>query len=303
MERSQRVRDFLMTRRAKVTPEQAGLPSGGGRRRVDGLRREEVAVLAGVSTEYYAQIERGDIARASEEVLDAIASALQLDDVERQHLIDLAHAARPRAGRSATPARVHPNVQRMMDAMPGLPVTINNGRLDLLTTNALGRALYADVYARHQGKGVPNLGHYLFLDDHSRETFPDWHAVADDAVAILQAESARRPHTRALVELIGQLSTVSVDFRAKWATHNVSAHRRGKKRIHHPEVGELVLEYEALELPGASWLQMVTFLPEPGSPSEDALRLLGSWSTPHRAPTNEAHPQPNPVGRPGHEHD
>lgn len=268
-----------MTRRARVTPEQAGLPPGGGKRRVEGLRREEVAVLAGVSTEYYAQIERGDVARASEEILHAVASALQLDDVERQHLLDLSRAAGPRMRRALPVSRVHANVQQLMDAMPGLPASIQNGRLDSLATNPLGRALYAEVYERHSGKGVPNLARYLFLDEHSRETFPDWNTVAEDAVATLQAESARDTRTKAFVELIGELSTVSREFRSMWATQNVSFHRRGKKRIHHPLVGEIVLNYEALELPGAPGLQMVTFLPEPGSPAEEALGLLGSWNT------------------------
>ena len=291
-----------MTRRAKVTPEQAGLPAGGwggGTRRVDGLCREEVAVLAGVSTEYYAQIERGDIARTSEEVLEAIASALQLDDVERQHLIDLAHAARSRPRRSVASGRVPSNVQRMLDAMPDLPAIIHNARLDLLATNALGRALYADVYARHRGPGVPNMARYLFLQESSHEMFPDWSTVADDAVAVLQAASARTPHAKALVELIGRLSTASVDFRVKWATRNVAAHRRGRKRIHHSEVGELALEYEALDLPGTQGLQVVTFLPEPGSPAEDALRLLGSWSVPHQGSAGEPTSDPDLGTAPG----
>jgi transcriptional regulator with XRE-family HTH domain len=263
-----------------VTPEQAGLPRGGGTRRVDGLRREEVAVLAGVSTEYYAQIERGDIARASEEVLHAIASALQLDEVERQHLLELSRAAGPRSRRPPQPGKIHSNVQQLMDAMPGLPASIQSGRLDLLATNPLGRVLYTEVYDRHRGTGLPNLARFLFLDEHSKEMFPDWDAVAQDAVATLQAESARSPRAKAFVELIGQLSTASLEFRTMWATRNVSAHRRGKKRILHPLIGEVLLNYEALQLPGAPGLQMVTFLPEQGSPAEDALRLLGSWSMP-----------------------
>ncbi|MDI2035910.1 hypothetical protein PJL15_03044 [Paenarthrobacter nitroguajacolicus] len=269
-----------MTRRAKLTPEQAGLPPGGGKRRVNGLRREEVAVLAGVSTEYYAQIERGDIARASEEILNAIASALQLDDVERQHLLDLCRAARPRPRQPAQEGKIHANVRQLMDAMPGLPASIQNGRLDLLATNSLGRALYADVYERHSGTSLPNLALYMFLDEHSHVTFPDWTIVAEDAVRTLQSELARVPRSKAFVELIGRLSTISPEFRSMWAAHNVSAHRRGKKRIMHPVVGELELNYEALQLPGAPGLQMVTFLPEVGSPAEDALRLLGSWNMP-----------------------
>ena len=267
-----------MSRRARLTPGDVGLPPGGGQRRVAGLRREEVAVLAGVSTEYYSQIERGDIARASDEILHAIATALRLDDVERTHLFDLARAAAPRRRRPVE-SSVHVNVQRLMDAMPGLPSSIQNGRLDLLGTNALGRALYSEIYDRHRGPGVPNLAHYVFLDEHSRETFPDWSSIAGDAVAILQAESARAPRTKSFVELIGRLSTASAEFRTLWAGHNVSDHRRGRKRVHHPIVGEVTLDYEALLLPGAPGIQMVTFLPEPGSPAEDALRLLGSWNT------------------------
>jgi hypothetical protein len=280
MDTTQQVREFLMSRRAKVTPEQVGLPRGGGHRRVEGLRREEVAILAGVSIEYYAQIERGDISRASDEILHAIAGALRLDDVERDHLFDLARAAGPRNRRPAPPKIVHPNLQRMMDAMAALPATVQNGRLDLVATNQLGRAVYSAVLEHHQGQGMPNLAKYLFLDERSRETFPDWDAVADDAVATLQAESARAPQVKAHFELIGELSTLSTSFRAKWATHNVSAHRRGTKRVRHAQVGEMSLQYESLEVSGAPGLQLVTFLAEPGSPSEDALRLLGSLTVP-----------------------
>ncbi len=275
-----------MTRRARISPEDAGLPPGDGKRRVEGLRREEVAVLAGVSTEYYAQIERGDIARASEEILHAIASALRFDDVERQHLMDLSRAAGPRTRRPQQPSRIHANVQQLMDAMPGVPASVQNGRLDLLATNALGRALYAEVYDRHTGTGLPNLARYLFLDERSRQTFPDWDAVAEDAVATLQAEAARQPGMKAFVQLIGQLSTTSREFGALWAKHNVSTHQRGTKRVHHPLVGEIALNYEALELPGFAGLQLVTFLPEPGSRAADALRLLGSWSTPEQHAPN-----------------
>jgi len=269
-----------MTRRAKISPEDAGLPSGSGNRRVKGLRREEVAVLAGVSTEYYAQIERGDIGRASEEILHALATALRLDDIERQHLLDLSHAAGPRVRRPQQAVRVHANVQQMMDAMPGIPASIHNGRLDLVAANPLGRALYANIYDRYNGPDVPNLASYVFLDEHSQTMFPDWNAVAEDAVATLQAHSARQSRNKSFAQLIGQLSVQSSVFRNLWATHNVSSHLRGKKRIHHPAVGELDLKYEALALPGAAGLQMITFLPEPGSSTDDALRLLGSLIAP-----------------------
>jgi len=272
-----------MIRRAKTAPADAGLPAGGGHRRVAGLRREEVAVLAGVSTEYYSQIERGDIGRASDEILHAIASALQFSETERQHLLVLSRAAAPRVRQAQVTGKIHANVQQLIDAMPTVPVSIQNGRLDLVATNPLGRALYEGIYERHTGAGVPNLAKYLFLDERSRETFPQWNSVAEDAVSTLQAQSARNPCGKAFTQLIGQLSVESKEFRSLWAAHNVSAHQRGKKRIYHPTVGEVALSYEALALPGGAGLQMSTFLPERGSSADDALRLLGSLIAPAAA--------------------
>lgn len=278
MDASGQVREFLMSRRARVTPEQAGIPRGLGIRRVEGLRREEVAQLAGVSLEYYAQIERGDISRASEGILLAVARALQLNDVETDHLLHLAQFSSPRHRRETRQSVIHPNVQLLLDAMTSLPVSVVNRNLDLVATNHLARGVYSDVYLRHRSHGDPNLARFVFLDDYSRTFFPDWATVADDTTALLHAESAQAPEEKALFELIRELHDQSEAFRTRWAAHDVSAHYRGDKRIRHAEAGELYFQYESLQIPGSPGLQVVTFLTEPGSSTDEALRVLGSRS-------------------------
>jgi transcriptional regulator with XRE-family HTH domain len=213
------IREFLRTRRAKLSPEQAGLPVyGGDRRRVSGLRREEVALLAGISSEYYTRLERGNATGVSEGVIDAIAHALQLDDAERAHLLDLLRSAgttRPPARRPARP-RVRPTVQRVLDSMVGTPAFVVNARQDLLAANALGRALYAPIYA--DPVRPPNTARFIFLDPHATELFCDWDKVANDIVALLRAEAGRDPYDRQLSDLIGELSTRSNEFRGRWGS-------------------------------------------------------------------------------------
>ncbi|MFC9765961.1 helix-turn-helix domain-containing protein [Rhodococcus jostii] len=282
MEIAKEIKDFLTTRRARITPDQVGLPTG-GRRRVAGLRREEVAMLAGVSAEYYVQIERGGVGGVSDEVLHAIATALRLDDEETEHLFTLARAAttRPRR-RNTSRARVEvpEPVQALVDAMLTAPAVVQNGHLDIVAVNALGRALYADLFDRSDG--VPNLARFIFLDRRADETFPDWNHAADDAVAILRGEAARSPYSAAVTGLVGELATRSDEFRTRWATHDIKAHRRGTKRFHHPVVGDLTLRFEALEVASAAGLTLFGFTAEPGSPSEESLRLLSSWAASDR---------------------
>ena len=281
MERNNDVREFLVSRRAKITPDQAGLPAYGSNRRVQGLRREEVAMLAGISVEYYTRLERGTTSGASEEVLEGIARALQLDEAERAHLFDLVRAAnRSRPTRSRpTQDRVRPTVQRILDAMVGVPAYVRNGRLGILSTNGLGAALYAPVF--EDPSGPPNMARFIFLNAKATEFFCDWDNIASDAVAILRAEAGRDPYDKRLSDLIGELSTRSEEFRVRWAAHNVKFHRTGAKRLHHPIVGDLVLAYEALELPGDSGQRILAYTAEPGSPTQSALDLLASWiSTP-----------------------
>jgi transcriptional regulator with XRE-family HTH domain len=279
------IREFLTTRRAKLTPERAGLPVYGGNRRVPGLRREEVALLAGISIEYYTRLERGNARGVSEEVLEALARALQLDEVERAHLIDLvstANAARP-ARRRPTPQRVRPSVQRLLDSMTGTAAFLRNGRLDILSANQLGYALYAPAF------GDPvrpvNLARFIFLDSKSTEFYGDWDGIAHAAVGSLRAEAGRDPSDRALTGLVGELSVRSQQFRVRWAAHDVDYYRSGTQPFHHPLVGDLTLNYDALELPADPGQTIVAYTAEAGSPAQQALDLLASWTTtPGEAP-------------------
>ena len=272
------IRQFLTTRRAKLTPGQAGLSTYGRNRRVPGLRREEVALLAGISIEYYIRLERGSARGVSEEVLEALARALQLDEVERAHLIDLvrtANAVSP-ARRRATPQRVRPSVQRLLDSMTGTAAFLRNGRLDILATNQLGSALYAPAFL-DPARPV-NLARFIFLDRRSSDFYRDWDGIAHATVGSLRAEAGRAPYDRGLTDLVGELSTRSEEFRTRWAAHNVRLHRSGTKHFHHPAVGDLHLSFDALELPGEPGLTLTAYSAEPGSPSADNLALLASWA-------------------------
>jgi transcriptional regulator with XRE-family HTH domain len=268
--------EFLTGRRAKVTPEQVGLRSY-GRRQVPGLRREEVASLAGVSVEYYKRLERGNAAGVSDTVLGALADALQLDDAERAHLFDLAHAASPaptRRARRASPQAVRPVVQRIVDSI-GSPATVSNMRADYITANALGRALYAPLFESREQP--PNSARFTFLDPAAQQFFRDWEKAAKDLVANLRSVAGRNPHDRALTDLVGELSMRSEPFRKWWAAHDVRYHQTGRKRLHHPIVGDLELDYEVMEIAADSGLRLAVFSAEPGSRSAEALDLLASW--------------------------
>ncbi|MEU1932884.1 helix-turn-helix domain-containing protein [Streptomyces coeruleorubidus] len=273
------IREFLGTRRAKVTPEQAGLPTyGGERRRVTGLRREEVALLAGISSEYYTRLERGNATGVSESVIEGIAQALQLDEAERIHLLHLLRGAgttRPPRRRPAQ-QRVRPAVQRVLDSMSGTPAFVLSGRGDILATNDLGRALYSPVYA--DPVRPPNNARFVFLDPQATEFFRDWDQVAGDCVAMLRAEAGRDLYDRRLTDLIGELSTRSEEFRHRWAAHNVRIHTTGVKLLHHPVVGDLDLPFETFPVGDDPSQVLLTYTAEPSSPTQDALNLLASWS-------------------------
>jgi transcriptional regulator with XRE-family HTH domain len=285
MDTRSEIREFLTSRRAKITPEQAGLAAYGSRR-VPGLRREEVAVLAGVSVPYYTRLERGEVHGVSDGVLDALARALQLDDAERLHLFDLARAAQP----TVTPRRrrppkhqVRPSVQHILDAITGAAAFVRNDRLDILAANTLGHALYSEMFAS-QGRPA-NTARFIFLDPRSRDFYPDWNKAANDTVAVLRASAGRDPYDRCLSDLVGELSTQSDEFRSRWAGHNVRQHITGIKHFHHPVVGDLSLTYDRLDLVADPGLTIFTYTAEPGSRDEETLRLLGSW-----AATLDEHP-------------
>lgn len=271
------VREFLTTRRAKVRPDDVGLPTFGSNRRVPGLRREEVALLAGVSADYYIRLERGNLAGVSEQVLEALAQALRLDDAERTYLFDLARAATGpiRGSRRVTVAKVRPGVLRILEAMNG-PAYVRNARMDVLAVNDSAVALYGGILDRDK---LPlNLARFMFLDDRAPDFFLDWPNVADDTVAALRIQAGQHPDDKSLSDLVGELATKSGQFRTRWARHNVKHHRSVPKRLHNSLVGDLQLIGEAMELAGDG-LIIVTYTAEPDSPAAEALRFLASWAT------------------------
>lgn len=285
------VREFLSSRRARISPEQAGLPAYGGNRRVKGLRREEVALLAGVSIDYYVRMERGNLAGASDGVLDSLASALQLDEAEREHLFALARESGPprRRRKPKAAATVRPVLQQVLDAITDAPAWIRNGRHDVLAMNQLARALYAPVLA--DPRRPANTTRFVYLDPAAKEFFVDYDQVVRDAAAMLRLEAGRNPHDEDLIALVGELSTRSELFRQHWASQDVRFHRSGRKRLRHPVVGQLDLDFEAMELPSEPGLQLNIYTAPPGTPTADGLKLLASWAVSHEnLPSERATP-------------
>ncbi|MDZ5664062.1 helix-turn-helix transcriptional regulator [Nocardioides sp. S-58] len=291
MDNRQEVREFLTTRRARITPDQVGLATTGSRR-VPGLRRSEVATLAGLSVEYYARLERGQIAGASASVLEALVRALQLDETERAHLFDLARAADgiPASSRARrrTPARAasRMSLRWALDAVTDGVALVRDPCQNLLATNALGRAFYSPVIGEgEQGRGrTPNLARFQFLDPASHDFYPDWEVFAAMCVGIMRTEAGRDPHDRELQVLVGELSTRSETFRRLWADHDVRTHGAGTKRFAHPVVGEVTLAYEELAVTAEPGLVLLVYTAEPGSPSAERLRLLASWVASEQVP-------------------
>lgn len=236
-------------------------------------------MLADVSVEYYAKLERGALAGVSDSVLDALARALRLDDAEREHLFHLARAAagsalaRPRRRRKQ--GMVRSGLQQMLDAITAGPAFVRNGRMDILATNALGRAFWVDAF---EAPSYGNIARFNFLDHRARDFYPDWDSAADVSVAIVRTEAGRDPYDKSLQDLVGELSTLSEEFRRRWGAHNVRHHGSGTKSFHHPVVGDLTLAFEGLELAGDPGLTLTVYTAQSGSPSEENLRLLASWA-------------------------
>jgi transcriptional regulator with XRE-family HTH domain len=301
MDARSEIRDFLTSRRARITPEDVGLTTYGARR-VPGLRREEVATLAGVSVDYYNRMERGNLAGASDGVLDALARALRLDEAERAHLYNLARSSQPSSPRRRSAKKsVRASVQWMLDSMSGSAAIAENGRLDALATNQLARGFYSDLF---QAADSPvNFARFIFFDPRAMDFYADWERSARDCVALLRSEAGRNPFDRGLSDLVGELSTRSDEFRGFWATHDVKLHNKGEKHFHHPVVGELELSYNRLELPGDPGLTIVAYTAEPGSKSADAFGFLASWAATEAAQATDPSDAPagkgTPDSRPG----
>jgi transcriptional regulator with XRE-family HTH domain len=293
------IREFLMSRRARLTPAQAGITEYGRGRRVAGLKREEVAILAGISNEYYARLERGNLRGVSESVLNALARALQLDEAERIHLFDLARAAAPPSGAGPTGrpatgrrrAEIRPSIRRLLDSMTGTPAYVRNARMDILAANRLCFALYAGVLAPD---ALPlNIARFVFLDPRAPDFFVQWGSIADDFTSALRIQAGKNPQDAALNQLVGELATNSTAFSARWARHDVRLHQSATKRLHNTLVGEIELTGDALELTGDG-LTLIAYTAEPASRAQQQLDLLASWhadaehtSTP--ADSNPAH--------------
>lgn len=274
------ISEFLTSRRAKLTPADIGLPDFGGRRRVPGLRREEVALVAGVSSEYYKRLERGNALGVSEAVVDGISRALQLDEAEHAHLNDLIRAANagvsPQRRRPSRKSQLTPSMQQTIDAMSTVPVFMQNGRLDAVAVNRLGRALFSEML---DNAGPPaNAARFIFLDPRAQTFYRDWDGQTRQIVAILRAEAGRSPYDRPLSDLVGELSTRSDLFRQLWGAHDVREHRTGLKNVHHPVVGDLDLTFQVMDLAADRGLQMIIFSAEPGSATQERLQLLANMA-------------------------
>ena len=283
------LRNFLSTRRARISPEAAGLAAAGGHRRVPGLRREEVAMLAEVSVEYYTRLERGRASGVSDSVLDSIGDVLQLDDVEQSHLRRLIRGASADAAVQGRPApqELRPSLHYLLDAIEGAPAFIRDGRLNLLGANELGRSLYSPHYRAHAEAAGPteeggvqaagaNIARFVFLDEGARTFYTDWEKVAGDIVATLHAEAGRVPDDDSLRELVVELCSGSGHFRRLWEAHDVMDQRAGILRLHHPVVGDVEVFMEATPRAADPGLTLVVLPVAPGSPSARALARLSS---------------------------
>jgi transcriptional regulator with XRE-family HTH domain len=278
MDTRHEVQEFLTALRGRISPETAGLTTFGGERRVPGLRREEVAQLAGVSTAYYTRMERGDLGGVSESVLYALVNALQLNDAESEHLFDLARSATGtrRPSRAKPIARLSPQLAKLIETMRDVPVVALSKLGDPLGSNPLGRALFPHLFP---ADAQPlNTARYLFLDPRSHSFYPDWDTVARESVSAMRLLAGHDPSDRQLAALVGELATRSTEFRTWWGSHTVRTHSTGTKRLNHPIVGDMTLSYQTLTIQSAPNVRLATYLADVGTPSADALDLLRSWA-------------------------
>ncbi|WP_406478210.1 helix-turn-helix transcriptional regulator [Streptomyces sp. NBC_01615] len=290
MDRSSELADFLRSRRARVTPERAGLAEDGRARRVPGLRRDEVARLAGVSTEYYTRLEQGRAGNPSPEVVESLARVLQLDFAEREHLTDLLARPTPARRTPTAPQRVRPGLHLMLQTLEHVPAFVLGRRTDVLASNRLARAVLTDFDALPATQR--NLARYYLLDPEARERVGDWARIAAETVAILRLEAGRHPHDRRLADLVGELTLRSPEFTDWWNDHRVLRRTHGSKHYHHPLVGDLHFAYESFQPPGDPDQTLCVYNVEPGSATAEALRLLSSWTAPEPTGTPETRQNP-----------
>ena len=277
LDRRAELSEFLRTRRARLKPEDVGLPDFGRHRRVPGLRREELAQLAGVSVAYYTRLEQGNGRNVSAEVLDAIARALRLTDAEHAHLTHLAKPKQHKKKQVARTEQVRPALRQLLDSIDGVPAYISGRRSDILAWNRMAAAVFGDwaelpVQER-------NWARLVFLRPEYRDLFVEWDQKASDMVSYLRMDAGCHPDDPLLAALVGELSVKSEEFRRLWAIHDVKEKTYGVKRIRHPLVGELTLNFESFRLSDGTEQVLITYHAEPGSPSAESLRLLASWGT------------------------
>ncbi|MGW3648260.1 helix-turn-helix transcriptional regulator [Streptomyces sp. NPDC000878] len=273
------ISDFLRSRRAGITPEDAGLPPDGRVRRVPGLRRDEVARLAGVSTEYYTRLEQGRAGNPSTEVIEAIARALRLDETEREHFTDLLRSGTRTTRRAPARAQqVRPGLRLMLETLDQVPAFVLGRRTDVLASNRLARVVLTDFDALPATRR--NLARYYLLDAGARERLGDWERIAAETVAILRLEAGRYPHDRQLADLVGELTLQSPEFTGWWNDHRVLRRTHGAKHYRHPLVGDLHFSYESFQAPGDAEQTLCVYNVEPGSETAQALQVLASWTAP-----------------------
>lgn len=277
MDRAQQLSEFLKTRRARLSPDEVSTGAFGGQRRVPGLRREELALLAGVSVDYYTRLEQGRARNVSPDILNAVADALRLDPDERTHLHNLAKPASARK-RPSRPQRVGPEMRQALDALTTVPAYIIGRRLDILAWNDLARLLVADFPALPATER--NMARLVFLDETAKDLYPDWETKARDTVSNLRLDAGRHPDDPQLASLVGELSLHSADFRQLWADHTVRGRTRGRKRFIHPQLGELVLDYVAMRAPDDPDMTVMIYSAPPGSDAATSLHLLASLTAP-----------------------
>jgi transcriptional regulator with XRE-family HTH domain len=278
MTHSGELREFLRSRRARLSPADVDLPVRGGSRRVTGLRREELALLAGVSVDYYSRLEQGRAHNVSEQVLGAVADALRLDALERRHLFDLVKVSPAPHSQSAParPPKARAALRMMLDALDPVPAVLHGPHLEVVAINRMGGVLIDDFDAMPPAER--NMVRWMFLNPKSRHVYPDWPEIAAQMVAILRVAGGQDAHDPCLTLLVDELGARSPEFARYWADYKVFQHTHGTKRFHHDAVGTMTINYESLVPPTEPGMSLIIYSAATGSPSEEKLKILADWT-------------------------